>query len=205
VTWTRIEQGGRMVAEVGVVEPRRDSPAKALRVTVHFEAAPPSEKGAVQVTLDAKPFAEVPFIRCTGSDCFGDKQISAADVATLEGAKSLEIQAQNIKVSAPIDNFAEARAGRGKTLAELNAELSEKMKKMAEEANREGERKRAALEERHRKSDEWVKQCIKDKRGDRDVIGYYCVCMSEDMDGHENLSIAQWEKANPAARRYCER
>jgi hypothetical protein len=191
------------VADVMVFEQKRDAPSKLLRVIVHFQAAPPSQEGAVQVTADSRPFADVQFIRCTGSDCFGEKQISAADVAMLEGTKSLEIKTQNISVSSPIGNFAEVRTGRGKTVAELNEELSELMTKRGEERNRE-------FQEKIRKSDEGIEQCKKDKgkkdkAGDPDDFGYYCHCMNRKMEGNETRSIAQWEKANPAAWRACER
>ena len=55
----------------------------------------------------------------------------------------------------------------------------------------------------------WVNQCISDNRGEPGgtpaVIRAYCVCMNEKMDNNETRSITQWEKANPAARRACER
>ncbi|MBM3527798.1 MAG: hypothetical protein FJX62_06880 [Alphaproteobacteria bacterium] len=55
----------------------------------------------------------------------------------------------------------------------------------------------------------WVNQCISDNRGEPGgtpaIVRAYCVCMNEKMDSNETRSITQWEKANPAARRACER
>jgi hypothetical protein len=36
------------------------------------------------------------------------------------------------------------------------------------------------------------------------IIRKHCVCMNDTMDTNETLSIAQWEKANPAARHACD-
>ena len=53
----------------------------------------------------------------------------------------------------------------------------------------------------------WVNRCIDDNKGGAspEVIRKYCVCMNEKMDNNETRSITQWEKANPAARRVCDR
>ena len=53
----------------------------------------------------------------------------------------------------------------------------------------------------------WINQCIQDNRGGAsgEVIRKYCVCMNEKMDSNETRTISQWEKANPAARRACDR
>jgi hypothetical protein len=55
----------------------------------------------------------------------------------------------------------------------------------------------------------WVNQCIRDNRGEAGgtpaIIRAYCICMNEKMDDNETRSISQWERANPAARRDCER
>ena len=53
----------------------------------------------------------------------------------------------------------------------------------------------------------WVNQCIVDNKGGASdaIIRKYCVCMNEKMDNNETRSITQWEKANPAARRACDR
>ena len=55
----------------------------------------------------------------------------------------------------------------------------------------------------------WVNQCIDDNRGEAGgtppILRAYCVCMNEKMDSNETRSITQWEKANPGARRACER
>ena len=124
---------GAPLAQVFILEPTRVSPTKVFRVVVHFQNAPQSQNGIIQVTVDAQPFANVPFVRCFGSDCVGDKQISAADVATFEGAKSFEIQSGEIKVSSPIGKFVEERAGRGRTFAEVNAEVKEQQEHLQQE------------------------------------------------------------------------
>lgn len=55
----------------------------------------------------------------------------------------------------------------------------------------------------------WINECIRDNRdepgGTPAIIRAYCVCMNEKMDDNETRSITQWEKANPRARRDCER
>lgn len=55
----------------------------------------------------------------------------------------------------------------------------------------------------------WINQCISDNRGEPGgtpaVVRAYCICMNEKMDDNETRSITQWEKANPGARRACER
>ena len=55
----------------------------------------------------------------------------------------------------------------------------------------------------------WINQCIRDNQGEPGgtppIIRAYCVCMNEKMDSNETRSISQWEKANPGARRACER
>jgi hypothetical protein len=55
----------------------------------------------------------------------------------------------------------------------------------------------------------WVNQCIRDNKGEAggtpQIVRAYCICMNEKMDDNETRSITQWEKANPAARRACER
>ena len=53
----------------------------------------------------------------------------------------------------------------------------------------------------------WINQCIADNKGGASdaIIRKYCVCMNEKMDNNETRSITQWEKANPAARRACDR
>jgi hypothetical protein len=55
----------------------------------------------------------------------------------------------------------------------------------------------------------WVNECIRDNRdepgGTPAIVRAYCVCMNEKMDDNETRSITQWEKANPRARRECER
>ena len=54
----------------------------------------------------------------------------------------------------------------------------------------------------------WVNQCIKDNKGEgatSEVVRKYCVCMNDKMDETETRSISQWEKANPAAMKDCEK
>jgi hypothetical protein len=53
----------------------------------------------------------------------------------------------------------------------------------------------------------WINQCVADNKGGASdaIIRKYCVCMNEKMDNNETRSITQWEKANPAARRACDR
>jgi hypothetical protein len=55
----------------------------------------------------------------------------------------------------------------------------------------------------------WVNECIRDNRdeagGTPAIIRAYCICVNEKMDDNETRSITQWEKANPRARRDCER
>ena len=53
----------------------------------------------------------------------------------------------------------------------------------------------------------WINQCIADNKGGASdaIIRKYCVCMNEKMDNNETRSITQWEKANPPARRACDR
>jgi hypothetical protein len=55
----------------------------------------------------------------------------------------------------------------------------------------------------------WVNQCIRDNRGEAGgtpaIVRAYCICMNEKMDDNETRSITQWERANPGARRDCER
>jgi hypothetical protein len=55
----------------------------------------------------------------------------------------------------------------------------------------------------------WINQCIADNRGEPGgtptIVRTYCICMNEKMDNNETRSITQWEKANPGARRDCER
>ena len=54
----------------------------------------------------------------------------------------------------------------------------------------------------------WINQCIRDNRDEgarATVVRAYCICMNEKMDSNETRSISQWEKANPNARRACER
>ena len=55
----------------------------------------------------------------------------------------------------------------------------------------------------------WINRCISDNRGEPGgtpaIVRAYCICMNEKMDSNETRSITQWEKANPGARKACER
>jgi hypothetical protein len=55
----------------------------------------------------------------------------------------------------------------------------------------------------------WINQCISDNRGEAGgtptIVRAYCICMNEKMDSNETRSVTQWEKANPGARKACER
>ena len=55
----------------------------------------------------------------------------------------------------------------------------------------------------------WINQCIDDNKseagGTPPIVRAYCMCMNEKMDNNETRSITQWERANPGARRDCER
>lgn len=54
----------------------------------------------------------------------------------------------------------------------------------------------------------WVAQCLKDNsdaKVSEAVVNKYCVCMNDKMDNNETRTITQWEKANPEARKACEK
>lgn len=54
----------------------------------------------------------------------------------------------------------------------------------------------------------WVAQCMKDNADAKvpeSVVNKYCVCMNNKMDDNETRTITQWEKANPQARKACEK
>ncbi|MDD2712282.1 MAG: hypothetical protein PHU77_05110 [Simplicispira sp.] len=54
----------------------------------------------------------------------------------------------------------------------------------------------------------WVAQCVRDNKDEgakAGVVRKYCECMNDKMDETETRSISQWEKANPAAMKACER
>ncbi|MGA7487380.1 MAG: hypothetical protein WBW74_10660 [Xanthobacteraceae bacterium] len=53
----------------------------------------------------------------------------------------------------------------------------------------------------------WINQCIADNKGGASdaIVRKYCICMNDKMDANETRSITEWEKANPAARRACDR
>jgi hypothetical protein len=54
----------------------------------------------------------------------------------------------------------------------------------------------------------WVNQCIRDSAGIKGTTQQktmYCSCMVGKMDDNETRSVTQWEKANPAAMKDCEK
>ena len=54
----------------------------------------------------------------------------------------------------------------------------------------------------------WIAQCLKDNKDEgakEEVVYKYCECMNNKMDDNETRSITQWEKANPQARKDCEK
>jgi len=54
----------------------------------------------------------------------------------------------------------------------------------------------------------WISQCLvdnKDAKASAAVVAAYCGCMNNKMSDNETRSITEWEKANPNARRACER
>ncbi|WP_293801608.1 hypothetical protein [uncultured Bosea sp.] len=54
----------------------------------------------------------------------------------------------------------------------------------------------------------WISQCLSDNqdaKASASVVAAYCGCMNNKMSSDETRSITQWEKANPNARRACER
>jgi Ni/Co efflux regulator RcnB len=54
----------------------------------------------------------------------------------------------------------------------------------------------------------WVAQCMKDNKDEgakESVVKAYCVCMNDKMSDNETRSITEWEKANPKARKECEK
>jgi hypothetical protein len=54
----------------------------------------------------------------------------------------------------------------------------------------------------------WIAQCMKDNsdaKVSETIVGKYCACMNNKMDDSETRTITQWEKANPEARKACEK
>lgn len=54
----------------------------------------------------------------------------------------------------------------------------------------------------------WINRCISDnKRGGAtaEVVRKYCICMNEEMDDNERLSISACEKKNPEAMKKCDK
>ena len=54
----------------------------------------------------------------------------------------------------------------------------------------------------------WINKCIADSAGISGTMQQktmYCSCMVSKMDEHETRSVTQWEKANPAAMKDCEK
>lgn len=54
----------------------------------------------------------------------------------------------------------------------------------------------------------WIERCIKDNKNEGakpEVVFKYCTCMNNKMDETETRTITQWEQANPAAMKACEK
>lgn len=54
----------------------------------------------------------------------------------------------------------------------------------------------------------WIARCLQDNKDEKvavAVITKYCTCMNDKMSENETRTITQWEKANPEARRACDR
>lgn len=54
----------------------------------------------------------------------------------------------------------------------------------------------------------WINQCLRDNRDAKvaaSIVNAYCTCMNSKMSDNETRSITQWEKANPNARKDCDR
>ena len=54
----------------------------------------------------------------------------------------------------------------------------------------------------------WIERCIKDNKNEGakpDVVRKYCTCMNGKMEDSETRTITQWEQANPAAMKACEK
>ena len=54
----------------------------------------------------------------------------------------------------------------------------------------------------------WINRCVADnKRGgaSQEVVRKYCMCMNEEMDDNERLSISAWERKNPEAMKKCDK
>lgn len=54
----------------------------------------------------------------------------------------------------------------------------------------------------------WVNQCLQDNKAEgapEAVVRKYCECMNNKMDDNETRTITVWEKANPEARKACEK
>ena len=54
----------------------------------------------------------------------------------------------------------------------------------------------------------WINKCIADSAGIPGTMQQktmYCSCMVAKMDEKETRSVTQWEKANPAAMKDCEK
>lgn len=54
----------------------------------------------------------------------------------------------------------------------------------------------------------WIAQCISDNKDEgakAEVVKKYCECMVDKMEEKETRSVTQFEKANPASRKDCEK
>jgi hypothetical protein len=53
----------------------------------------------------------------------------------------------------------------------------------------------------------WINRCVSDNKrqgATQEVVRKYCICMNEEMDDNERLSISAWERKNPDAVRKCD-
>lgn len=54
----------------------------------------------------------------------------------------------------------------------------------------------------------WINECLADNKNAKvsiAVVTAYCTCMNNKMSDSETRSITQWEKANPGARKACDK
>ena len=54
----------------------------------------------------------------------------------------------------------------------------------------------------------WINRCVSDNKRQgaaQEVVRKYCICMNEEMDNNEKLSISAWEKKNPEAMKKCDK
>jgi hypothetical protein len=54
----------------------------------------------------------------------------------------------------------------------------------------------------------WINRCVADNKrsgATPEVVRKYCICMNEEMDDNERLSISAWEKKNPEVMKKCDK